>query len=264
MANLQDHWEVVKDKFYSIIDYSPNLLGAIIVLVVGWYVVKYASKGVQKVLEKSKTDPMLIPFLMGIISSVFKIILFLAVVSALGIEVTTFMAILGAAGLAIGMALSGTLQNFAGGVLILVFKPFKVGDTIRAKDNVGEVAEIQLFTTILRTQDNTTIMVPNGGLSTATMQNYSSEKTRMVEWTFRLAPGKNLEETRKTIINICEQDSRVLREPSVFVGINEFNDLEVEFIVRAWVMQEIYWPVFYDINEQVYLAFEEAIIEQVA
>ena len=156
--------------------YGPKLVAAIIVFIIGGWIIKLLVKGIDKAMQKSGTDDSLRPFLRDIASILLKVMLIISVLGMLGIEMTSFIAILGAAGLAVGMALSGTLQNFAGGVMILLFKPFKVGDVIEAQGYIGSVSEIQIFNTILKTPDNKTIIIPNGGLSTGSMTNYSTEE----------------------------------------------------------------------------------------
>jgi small conductance mechanosensitive channel len=170
---------------------------------------------------------------------------------------TSFIAILGAAGLAVGMALSGTLQNFAGGVMILIFKPFKVGDVIDAQGHLGSVHEIQIFNTILKTPDNKTIIIPNGGLSTSSMTNYSTEEKRRSDWTIGVGYGDDLDKVRRTLKQLCGDDSRILKDPEVFIAVAELADSSVNLTVRAWVKAEDYWGVFFDMNENIYKIFNK-------
>jgi small conductance mechanosensitive channel len=164
---------------------------------------------------------------------------------------------LGAAGLAVGMALSGTLQNFAGGVMILIFKPFKAGDFIEAQGYLGVVHEIQIFITILTTPDNKTIIIPNGGLSNGSMINYSTQKNRRIDWTFGIAYGDSADDARKVLMDVMNADERILKDPEPFVGMSELADSSVNFATRAWVNGDDYWGVFFDVNEKVYNAFNE-------
>jgi len=237
------------------VEYGPKLLGAIVVLIIGGWIIKGLTRATGKMMDKSKMDESLKPFLKGIVGMLLKILLFISVLGMVGIEMTSFIAIMGAAGLAIGMALSGTLQNFAGGVMILVFKPFKVGDLIDAQGYLGIVKEIQIFNTILTSLDNKTIIIPNGGLSTSSMTNYSTEEERRVDWTIGIAYGDDVDKARAVIKRLCDQDSRILKDPEVFIQVSELADSSVNFAVRAWVKAPDYWGVFFDLNENVYKTF---------
>jgi len=235
--------------------YGPKLIGAIAVWIIGGWVLKAIGRGVEKAFTKSKTDPSLMPFLMGLINGLLRVLLVITVLGMLGIEMTSFIAILGAAGLAVGMALSGTLQNFAGGAMILIFKPFKVGDVIEAQGYTGSVSEIQIFNTILKTPDNKTIIVPNGGLSTSSMVNYSTEAKRRVDWTIGVGYGDDADKARAVIKRLCDEDSRILKDPEVFIAVSELADSSVNFAVRAWVNAPDYWGVYFQLNEKVYKTF---------
>jgi len=237
------------------VEYGPKLIGAIVVLIIGGWIIKGLTRATGKMMDKSKMDESLKPFLKGIVGMLLKILLFISVLGMVGIEMTSFIAIMGAAGLAIGMALSGTLQNFAGGVMILVFKPFKVGDLIDAQGYLGIVKEIQIFNTILTSLDNKTIIIPNGGLSTSSMTNYSTEEERRVDWTIGIAYGDDVDKARAVIKRLCDQDSRILKDPEVFIQVSELADSSVNFAVRAWVKAPDYWGVFFDLNENVYKTF---------
>jgi len=237
--------------------YGPKIIGALVVLIIGSWVVKGIAHGVEKSMEKGKLDSSLKPFLSGIIKMLLKAMLFISVLGMLGIEMTSFIAVLGAAGLAVGMALSGTLQNFAGGAMILLFKPFKTGDVIEAQGFIGSVSEIQIFNTILKTPDNKTIIIPNGGLSTSSMTNYSTEARRRVDWTVGVAYGDDLDKARLVIQNLCAADTRILKDPAVFIAVAELADSSVNFTVRAWVEASDYWGVFFDMNENIYKTFDK-------
>jgi len=237
--------------------YGPKLIAAIAVWIIGGWVVKMLVRGFNKVLEKSGTDPSLRPFLNGIVGGLLKVMLVITVLSMLGIQMTSFIAILGAAGLAVGMALSGTLQNFAGGVMILLFKPFKPGDVIDAQGHVGSVMEIQIFNTILKTPDNKTIIIPNGGLSTSSMVNFSTQETRRVDWTIGVGYGDDLDQARKTIQKLIDADERILKDPAALIAVAELADSSVNFTVRVWVKAADYWGVYFDMNENVYNTFNK-------
>jgi len=246
---------LIEQGLQIVLTYGPKLLAAIVVLIIGSWVVKGIIGGINKGMSKGGVDTSLRPFLLGLISMLLKAMLIISVLGMLGIEMTSFVAILGAAGLAVGLALSGTLQNFAGGVMILLFKPFGVGDFIDAQGFMGIVSEIQIFNTILKTPDNKTVIIPNGGLSTSSMTNFSSEKNRRVDWTIGIAYGDDVDTARQVIRNLCAADSRILKDPEVFIAVSELADSSVNFAVRAWVKAEDYWGVFFDMNENVYKTF---------
>ncbi len=236
-------------------DYGPKLIGAIVVLIIGFWIVKMLVKGFDKLMTRSKLDDSLRPFLKSLVGSLLKIMLIISIMGMLGIEMTSFIAILGAAGLAVGMALSGTLQNFAGGVMILIFKPFKVGDVIEAQGFIGAVKEIQIFVTILNTPDNKTIIIPNGGLSNGSVVNFSTQATRRVDWVVGVGYGENIEKVRGVIDGLIAADERILKDPAPFVKVGELADSSVNFTVRVWVNAADYWGVFFDMNENVYTTF---------
>ena len=250
------------EKFNDILDniltvYGPRFLGALVVLIIGLFIIKILVKTLSKYMERSNTDLTLIPFLTSIMRATLKILLFISVLSIMKIEMTSFIAIIGAAGLAIGLALSGTLQNFAGGVMILLFKPFIKGDYIDAQGHTGVVSEIQIFNTILKSLDNKTIIIPNGGLATSSMVNYSTEPQRRVDWTFGIGYGDSTEKARQIIDSLILADSRILKDPEPFIAVSELGDSSVNFVVRAWVNAEDYWGVYFDMNENIYNSFNE-------
>lgn len=251
------------DKYYDkavelILTYGPKLVGAILVWVIGSIVIRILVKSFNSILNKRDIDPSLIPFLRGIVKTLLRVMLVISVLGMLGIEMTSFVAILGAAGLAVGMALSGTLQNFAGGVMILIFKPFKNGDFIEAQGHTGTVSEIQIFNTILKTLDNKTIIIPNGGLSTSSMINYSTEEYRRVDWTFGIGYGDQTGNAKDVLMKLMTEDSRIVNTPEPpFVAVSELADSSVNFAVRAWVKAEDYWDVFFSMNEKVYNTFNK-------
>ena len=237
------------------IEYGPRLLGAILVLIVGFWIVKLITKAFVRLMQKRKLDPSLVPFLKSLVSVILKILIIISVMGMIGIEMTSFIAILGAAGLAVGLALSGTLQNFAGGVILMIFKPFKVGDFIEAQGYSGTVKAISIFTTHLNTVDKKVIIIPNGGLSTSSLTNYSTEPQRRVDWTFGIAYGDDMENFKRAITDFINEDSRILKEPAPFMALSELADSSVNFAVRVWVNSPDYWGVFFDMNEKVYKRF---------
>ncbi len=254
--------EILNQLTILAVQYGPKLLGAIVVLFIGLKVINMLSKSITKIMDKSNIDTTLKPFIKSIIIALLKVLLVISVLGMVGIEVTSFIAILGAAGLAVGMALSGTLQNFAGGVIILLLKPFKVGDFIEAQGFTGTVKEIQIFNTILKTPDNKTIFVPNGGLSTNSLTNFSTEPFRRVDFKFGIAYGEAIENAKKVLSDIIAADKRIINEPAEpFIAVSELADSSVNIVVRAWTKAEDYWGVFFDINEKVYNEFNKNNIE---
>ncbi|HAW52097.1 MAG TPA: mechanosensitive ion channel protein MscS [Flavobacteriales bacterium] len=236
------------------VEYGLKFISALVVLLIGLWVIKILNRAIKRTMDKRSIDPTLQPFLRSLISSLFKVLLVITVMSMLGIEMTSFVAILGAAGLAIGLALSGTLQNFAGGVMILILKPFKVGDFIETQGFKGKVKEIQIFNTILNTVDNRRVIIPNGGLSTGSMVNYTAEPTRRLDITFGISYGDDVDKAKKVIHEAISADERVLKDPPVFVKLAELGDSSVNLAMRVWVATEDYWDVHFDAREKVYAA----------
>lgn len=246
------------DKLIEItVEYGMKILGAAVVLIVGLWLVRILSRTISRTMEKRNIDPSLQPFLKSLISAILKVLLAITVMSMLGIEMTSFVAILGAAGLAVGLALSGTLQNFAGGVMILILKPFKVGDLIEAKGFTGTVKEIQIFHTILNTVDNKMVIIPNNGLATDAIINYTGEEIRRVDFKFGISYGENLDKAKAVILDIVSNDKRILQEPPPFARLGEMADSSLNLTTRLWVKTEDYWDVFFDMNEKVYEAFQK-------
>lgn len=240
-----------------IMNYGMKLIYALAVLFIGLWVIKMILKGLNNIMKKRDIDASLIPFLNSLSGMLLKALLAITVLSMLGIEMTSFIALLGAAGLAIGMALSGTLQNFAGGVMILIFRPFNVGDFIEAQGYSGTVKEIQIFITILTTTDNKTIIIPNGPLSNNSLINFSTQSTRRVDWTFGIGYGDKTEKAQEILYTLMKEDDRILKDPKAFVGVSGLGDSSVNLTTKAWVKAEHYWDVFYSMNQNVYNKFNE-------
>lgn len=257
-SQLQGSGQYLETLVNLFVVWGPKLAGAILALIIGLYLANTITGGVDKIMEKKDLDPSLRPFLKSLIGTLLKILVVVSVLGMVGIQMTSFIAILGAAGLAVGMALSGTLQNFAGGVMILTFKPFKVGDFIEAQGYTGSVNSIQIFNTILKTPDNKTIIIPNGGLSTASMVNYSTELTRRVDWTFGIAYGDDIDKAKEVLSELLLGNEQVLQDPPPFVKLGELADSSVNFTVRAWVNAADYWTVHFYMLEKVYRRFGEA------
>ena len=239
------------------IDYAPKLAGAILLLLVGFIVIRQFNKFLKKRLEKREVDPGLRSFISSIVSIGLKVMLILSAVGILGVQTASFVAVLASLGIAIGLALSGTLQNFAGGVLILMLRPFRVGDVVEAQGFTGIVSEIQIFNTIMKTFDNKTIILPNGELSTSAMVNYSVEATRRAEWTIGIAYGDDVKKAKDVVMKMMSGDDRVLDDPAPMVAVSELADSSVNLVARAWCQSGDLFALTWDINERVYVEFED-------
>jgi len=238
--------------------YGPKILMALLTLIIGWWIISRLSKLFVKVMDKREVDPGLKGFLKSMVSIVLKVMLIISVAGMVGIETTSFIAILGAAGLAIGMALSGTLQNFAGGVMILLFKPFKIGDFIDAQGYMGTVKQIMIFNTILKTPDNKTIIIPNAQIANGSMVNFSTEEQRRVDMTFGISYDDDIDKAKEIIDGLIKADSRVLNEPAKpFIAVSELADSSVNFAVRVWANASDYWGIFFDMQESVKKTFDK-------
>jgi len=249
--------EGITEKAWELtITYGPRAIMALAVLVIGLWAIGLVGKGIAKVMRDRDMDPSLIPFLRGLTTALLKVMLVISVVQMVGVETTSFIAVLGAAGLAVGLALSGTLQNFAGGVMILVFKPFKVGDFIEAQGHAGTVHSIQIFNTILKTPDNKTVILPNAPVSSGAMVNFSTEETRRVDLSFGIGYSDDIDKARSVIKHIFEADDRVLQEPAPFIAVSELADSSVNFVVRLWVKSGDFWGVHFHMIEEVKKRFD--------
>lgn len=239
------------------VTYGIRLLSAVAVLIIGLYIVRIVVRVLGGLLDKNDVAPSLRSFISSLVSILLKVMVYITAISRLGVEMTSFVAILGAAGLAVGMALSGTLQNFAGGVMILLFKPYKVGDVIEAQGYTGTVKEIQIFITVLTTPDNKTVLIPNGPLATNSLINYSTQETRRVDWTFGIAYGDDVDTAYRVIQELIDEDERILKEPEPFMALQALADSSVNIVVRVWVKSADYWGVHFKMNEEVYKRFEK-------
>jgi small conductance mechanosensitive channel len=244
--------------YNAIIEYGTRLIGGLLVLIIGLWLAGLLTNALSKVMDKKDVDESLKPFLKGLVNALLKVIVVLTVFGTLGIEMTSFIAILGGLGLAIGMALSGTLQNFAGGVMILIFKPFKVGDFIDAQGYTGTVNEIRITATVLKTPDNKTIIIPNGPLSNGSMVNFSTETKRRVDFVFGIAYGDDSNTAKNLLLKLIQEDPRIDSLPEPFVRISELADSSVNITVRLWADAANYWDIHFDLIEKVYLEFPKA------
>lgn len=232
-----------------------TIIKAIIVFLVGRFVIKMINKLVRRILTKRDFDPSVKTFMGSLVNVTLMILLIISVVGALGVQTTSFAALLASAGVAVGMALSGNLSNFAGGLIILLFKPYKVGDYIESQGVGGTVKEIQIFHTILLTGDNKNIFIPNGSLSSGIVTNIGKEPTRRVEWTFGVEYGCDYEHVKSVIESVLAQDARILGEPAPFIALSALADSSVNVVVRAWVKSSDYWGVYFDTNKDIYATF---------
>ena len=236
---------------------GPGLIAAIITLIIGLWVIKFISSLFTKALERSKVEVSLQHFLSSLVTVLLKVMLLISVASMLGINTTSFVAIIGAAGLAVGLALQGSLANFAGGVLILLFKPYKVGDFIEAQGFAGSVKEIQIFNTILKTGDNKIIIIPNGPLAGGNIINYSTMPTRRVDMTFGIGYDDDLKKAKEVLLRLIKEDSRILSDPEPMIAVSELADSSVNFTVRVWCKSGDYWGIYFDMQEKVKLTFDQ-------
>lgn len=244
-----------------VMEYGIKILGAIAIWFIGSWLIKKAIKVIKKVMDKADYEKSLQRFLLNLIGWALKIVLFLAILSQLGVETTSFAAILAAAGLAVGLALQGSLANFAGGVLLMIFKPIKVGDLIEAQGEIGVVKEIEIFTTKLTGLSNREIIIPNGTLSNGTIINFTTEGTRRVDLVFGVSYDADIKTTKKVLQEVLDKHSLVLQTPAPTVNVLELADSSVNFAVRPWCNSENYWTVYFEVTEQVKEALDAANIE---
>jgi len=238
------------------ITYLPKFILALLTLFIGFRIIKWVVSLSGKALKKKKLEPTLIHFLGSFISIILKVMLLISVAGMIGIETTSFVAVLAAMGLAVGLALQGSLANFAGGVLIALFKPFLIDDVINAQGFLGKVEKIEIFNTILKTPDNQTVIIPNGVLSNGPITNVTREPTRRVDMVFGIGYGDDIKLASDTLLDIVKNHKKVLKNPEPQVVVAELADSSVNFKVRPWCKTEDYWAVFFDITEEVKLRFD--------
>jgi small conductance mechanosensitive channel len=244
-------------KVYELLTiYGMKVVAAIIIFIVGRWVAKAVTNFIKRLMTKSKTDETLVKFVGSLSYIALLAFVIIATLNQLGIQTASFIAVLAAAGLAIGLALQGSLGNFAAGVLMIIFKPFKVGDYIEGAGVAGTVEEIQIFTTQLVTPDNKTIIVPNAKMTGDNITNYSVKGTRRVDFVFGIGYGDDIDHARQVIEGIISQDERVLKDPAPMVAVSELADSSVNFTVRAWTNGGDYWPFYYDTTEKVKKQFD--------
>jgi small conductance mechanosensitive channel len=257
--NMEKFQDILATVYELIVKYGMTFIMAIVVLIVGLIVIKWITRALVRLMKKGNVNPSLIPFLRNLSNILLKAMLIISVMGMVGIEMTSFIAVLGAVGLAVGLALQGTLQNFAGGVMILLFKPYEVGHFIEAQGYMGTVKEIQIFTTVMNTPDNRKVIIPNSPLATGSITNFSAMPTRRIDFSFGIGYGDNIDKAKDILLKMAQQDDRVLKEdnpPQVMV--EALGDSSVNLKLRAWVKSEDYWSLFFDVTENVKKQFDAA------
>jgi len=253
--------ENLSTKAYELgIEYAPRLALAIITLLFGLWIISGVTKLIKLSMERSKVDPTLVPFMTSLVSWVLKVLLFISVASMIGIATTSFVAVLGAAGLAIGLALQGSLANFAGGVLVMVFKPYKVGDLIESQGHLGVVKEVQIFNTILIAPQSKQVIIPNGATSNGSIVNYTVEGKIRVDLTVGVSYDADIDKTKAVLMDVLAANDKVMQDPAPFVGVLEMGDSSVNFAVRPHCLPKDYWDVFFSVNEAMKKALDKNAI----
>jgi len=254
--------QILIDKGIDFIStYGIQVIGAIIIWIIGSWIIKKLLKVAGSVMTKNGYDKSLQKFLLNLIGWTLKILLFLVILSKLGVNTTSFAAILAAAGLAVGLALQGSLANFAGGVLLMIFKPIKIGDLIEAQGEIGVVKEIEIFTTKLTSPDNKEVIIPNGILSNGNIVNYTSEGKLRVDLTFGVSYDADIKQTKEVLMSVLTSNDKVLKDPAPTIAVSELADSSVNFAVRPWCTPTSYWDVYFETTENVKIALDNAGIE---
>ena len=248
---------VIQNLIDSGISAGKHIIAAVVIFIVGRFLIKLINRLVASILQRRHIEISVQTFLSSLVNIILTILLIITVIGALGVNTTSFAALIASAGVAIGMALSGNLQNFAGGLIILLFKPYRVGDFIDVCGVQGTVSAVQIFHTILLTPDNKAVYLPNGSTSSSTITNYSRENKRRIEWTFGIDYGEDVGRARTAILSVITADARILPDPAPFVAVGGLSDSSVDIIVRVWVPTEEYWNVYYDMHQRVYETFNE-------
>jgi small conductance mechanosensitive channel len=260
-VNLPDlgfSWdEVITMLKTSGVDFAINLATALVIFYVGRMVVRLLTSGIRKVMERQQVDKTLVTFVSNLVNMILLMVVIIAAIGALGVQTTSFIAVLGAAGLAIGLALQGSLSNFAAGVLIVFFRPYKVGDWVEAAGISGAVEEVQILTTVLKTGDNKRVIVPNAQIMGSIITNYSANDTRRVDMVIGVSYDDDLDKVRSTLEEIVAADERVLDEPACTIAVSALADSSVNFVVRPWVATSDYWGVMFDLTEAIKKRFDK-------
>jgi len=249
--------EALSRVYALLAEYGLKVVGALLIFAVGRWVAKVVSGLAAKAMKTAKVDPTLVPFLENLAYSAILVFIVIAALAALGVQTASVIAVLGAAGLAVGLALQGSLANFASGVLLLVFKPFRVGDFVEIGGVKGTVQAIHIFNTVLNAPDNVRIVVPNAQVTGGSILNYTINGTRRVDLVASISYDDDLKKAKRVIENVLAQDPRILAEPAPLVVVGEMADSSVDFFVRPWVKVADYWPVYFDLTEKLKVAIEE-------
>ena len=236
--------------------YGLKVIAAVVVFIVGRWVAKGLRKFVENVMNKRQVDPTIVSFVANMTYIALLVFVVLAALGQLGIQTTSFIAVIGAAGLAIGLALQGSLANFAAGFLMIIFRPFKIGDYIEGAGVAGTVEVIQIFTTQIQTPDNKTVIIPNAGLTAGNITNYSAKGTRRVDLIMGIGYGDDIDKARTIMEDILAKDERILKDPAPKIAVVELADSSVNFVVRPWVKSENYWDVYFDTTENIKKSFD--------
>ncbi|WP_220719805.1 small-conductance mechanosensitive channel MscS [Agarivorans litoreus] len=244
-----------------LIEYAINIAAAIAILFVGMIVARIMASSVEKLMNARNLDTTISHFVGSMVKYIIIAFVIIAALSRIGIQTASFVAIIGAAGLAVGLALQGSLSNFAAGVLIIGFRPFKAGDYVEIAGTAGSVASVQIFTTVLKTPDNKQIVVPNGAVLGGNIVNYSTHPTRRVDLVVGVSYNSDLAQTKAILREVCEADPRVLKDQDITIGVKELADSSVNLVVRPWVNSADYWGVYFDLNENIKVALDNAGIE---
>lgn len=256
---MNENLQTYLDKGYDLmVEYGIKVIMAILVLLIGFWIIRRISKVVDRLMEKKEVSLSLRKFLGSLVSILLKVMLLISVAQMVGIQTTSFIAVLGALGLAIGMALQGTLANFAGGVMILLFKPFKVGDLIESQGHLGTVKEIHIFVTILLSPENKTIIIPNAAVSNNDIVNYTTEGVIRVDMLFGISYESNIKDAKDILLKIIESHPKVLKTPAPFVGVIELADSSVNLAVRPYTLPGDYWEVYFHVIEEGKMALDKA------
>lgn len=240
-----------------VIPWAINIALALLIFYVGRMVIKIVVKILRKLLARAKMDEILVNFVSSIVKSLLLLFVVVAALDRLGVDTTSLIALLGAAGLAVGLALQGSLQNFAAGVMMIVFRPFRAGDYVEAGGTAGVVEAINIFSTTMRTGDNREIIVPNGSIYNGAITNYSARETRRIDMVFGISYGDDMRKAREIMQQVLDADERVLKDPAYTVAVSELGESSVNFVVRPWVKIGDYWAVRFDLTERIKLAFDE-------
>lgn len=237
--------------------YGPKLVLAIFVLIIGLSVISSITGFVKAIMKKRNIDPSLVPFMTNLIGWGLKALLLISVASMVGIETTSFVAVIGAAGLAVGLALQGSLANFAGGVLILIFRPFTKGDYVEAQGHEGTVDTIDVFATTITTIDNRKVTLPNGPLAGGSIKNFTANDTRRVDLTVGIGYDDDIKKACQALTEMCNKNPKVLNSPETFVGVTDYGDSSINLTIRPWCKTDDYWDVFFEINEAIKYTLDE-------